>query len=192
MTVRTSHQAENELLARKMLKAGFTTRTVVIETGLPDKRIRTINKLFDEATLARIKLNRKSHSTRTHATLLQNKRLRMHLSAGIRFYLRLLSDDLDTAMRMTKRRRDIDCLMKAYSAYRSCIKDIDGQSPELATSSNIVKIDINDFWSIVRDMSEEIVTMKKCSDCGCSHLVSERHIQTDCPFCSNTRETDAA
>lgn len=157
---------KSELIARAslLIKYGFRTTIIALDTGLPSHIIR---KLYKEIT----GFSPGPGQLPEADAIVKSRRALVEGSLLMALYVNIGGESV-------YRNLNINALMKAYDAYL-----VTRTEANLPNESPWKKLTINEGWVLARDLRSKLASLHKCR-CGSQYLtVSQQRIQLKCPVC---------
>lgn len=157
---------KSELFARAtlLIKYGFRTTIIALDTGLPTH---TIRRLYKEVTGNSPGPGQLPESD----AIVKSRRALVEGSLLMALYVNIGGESV-------YKKLNIDALMKAYDAYLVAREEAD-----LPAENPWKKLTINEGWVLARDLRSKLASLHKCR-CGSLYLtVSQQRIQLKCPIC---------
>lgn len=166
---------KQEILARKMLLAGYTSHIVMLEASLSYKQLRrVVASLKKEGGV----IDRESRTMRTGATIITSYRSKVSASILMQLYRNIGGEPVFREIKL-------NALHTAYQMYIGLL----GELP----SNEIKPLCLSDAWSLARELRSAEAMYEHCERCGCDYFTSvNQRTSVDCPFCSQAPESSAA
>ena len=158
--------SKSELFTRAslLIKYGFRTTIIALDTGLP---IHIIRRLHKEVTGKSPCPGQLPESD----AIVKGRRALVEGSLLMALYVNIGGDNVYKQL-------NIDALMKAYDAYLVAREEAD-----LPAEIPWKKLTINEGWVLARDLRSQLASLHRCR-CGSLYLtVSQQRIQLKCPVC---------
>lgn len=166
--------SRSELIARAtvLIKCGFRTTIIALDTGLPSHFIRRLYKEITGTSPGPGQLPEADAIVKSRRALVEGSLL-------MAFYVNIGGESV-------YRQIDIDALMKAYGAYVAARQEAD-----LPNALPWKLLNINEGWVLARDLRSKLANLHRCR-CGSLYLtVSQQRIQLKCPVCEIMTERTA-
>lgn len=170
-------EIREQLTARFLLLAGFTTQIITIQTGLKDKPIRAMRKELSESRY-NIRLNRRTF--RTSRTIVESQAGKLHASIFMTIYHKIGEVGIEAGEPCIISSININLLLKAFSLYTTLLQEM----PQTNLISWNNWLSISDAWSLARELRAGEATMFNCSSCKTDYYESaNQDTLIDCPYC---------
>ncbi|MGL4900443.1 MAG: FlhC family transcriptional regulator [Shewanella sp.] len=158
--------SKSELIARAslLIKYGFRTTIIALDTGLPSHVIR---RLYKEVTGTSPGPGQLPESD----AIVKSRRSMVEGTLLMALYVNIGGNNIYKQL-------NINALMKAYDAYL-----LAREEAELPTEIPWKRLSINEGWVLARDLRSKLASLHRCR-CGSLYLtVSQQRIQLKCPVC---------
>ena len=165
---RTSSSIDkNEMVIRAvdMLKEGFRTSIVRLQTGLSSSMVRACHREIWGGENASAGSLPESH------IILKERSGLIEGSVFMTIYSRLGGDGAKDSI-------DVDTLIRAHRLYMKARCNFDVQERRA--------LDINRAWILARDYRSRVVNTARCSCCS-TRFAYSIHTEKSCPFCNQSR-----
>ncbi|CAM5558512.1 FlhC family transcriptional regulator [Eoetvoesiella caeni] len=171
---RTSISSKDEIEAvlrtRSMLISGYVTQIIQIETGLTQKRVRSISHDLQREGLF---VERRSRTLRSSKTIIQGQASKVHASILMVLYQNLGGSPTINTINTT-------ALTKSYSLYLAILQEL----PESDQKSWGEKLSISDAWALAREIRTKDAAVLNCKSCKAEYFEAvHESTNLDCPFC---------
>ncbi len=160
---------QRNLLCREMLLMGFVNSIIEIEAGLTYKQIR---RIIESMKAEGLKIERKSRSCRSGATIIQSAASRIQAGILMSLYKSISSQDIEKTL-------DLQGLTTAFRIYSGLREEASSTG-----AGRLAVIDITDAWCLAAELRSGEAILEYCDECEVHYFTSvNQRVSEACPFC---------
>lgn len=166
-----SHRINQWIAAREMALSGYATSIIAVETALSQRQCKHLcHVLAQEGHPIR-----QRPRLRSGQMLIRNRTGKIHASLFMLAYCRLGGPAIYQSIQRI-------ALQKAHHLYQAMQSHIPAHT--------WTAFDINDGWSMARELLNKEAFIRRCPVCDAQHFTSvHQYTGIDCPFCVEEAKT---